>query len=194
MDQLAPEAPWEKLIGKNTYARMKAFGADSNDYRSKTIGLAPANPDELKYFSGYLHRTGAQMLQMRLSDEMTKEKSEREVLKKRQIKLNKLIRRKIKADEMDDDMVGIIMDKEWDTSLWTSEEIIAGCEALMMIFQVDEPVSDQKKAQAILMLEKLIFRHDVAVDYLKRSLDPLIARATSKKYRGGQSGAQLDIL
>lgn len=134
------------------------------------------------------------MLQMRLSEETKKADLERETNKKRKVKLNKIIRRKIKADEMDDDLVGIVMDKEWDTSLWTSQEIVAGCEALTMIFQVDEHVSDEKKAQAILMLEKLIFRHPEAAQFLKNSLDPLIAKAASKKYSGGQSAAQLDIL
>jgi hypothetical protein len=186
--------PWETIIGKSTFARMKAVGVDSREYRSNTIGLEPANVENLMYFSSYLHRTGAQMLRMQLSDERKKEAAEKDAMKKRQIKLNKIVRRRIKADDLDDELVGILMDKEWDTSLWATEDIIAGTEALMMIFQVDDQVSDAKKAQAILMLEKLVFRHETASEFVKRSLDPLIAKAASKKYRGGQSGAKLEIL
>lgn len=185
---------WEKLLGEDTLKRLKFFGSDSNEYRKSTIGLAPVNEQELKLFSKYLHKTGAQALRLRLSEEAKEEDQEMENLKKRKVKLNKIIRRKINSVEMDDDLVGIIMDKEWDTSFWSNQEIVAGCEAIIMIFQSNEVISDAKKAQAILMLEKLIFRHEAAANYVRISLDPLIARTTSKKYRRGQSAAQLDIL
>ena len=152
------------------------------------------NLDDRKYFSDYLHKTGAQMLQMRLSKDFMNDELEKEELKKKKMKLNKIIRRKINAVEMDDDLNGILMDKEWDTSLWSNKEIVAGCEALIMIFQTDEIISEEKKAQAILMLEKLIFRHDAASEFLQNSLDPLISKAASKKYKGGQSAACLNLL
>ena len=186
--------PWESLLGKSTFARLKNVGADSRDYRSSTIGLEPVNIENLMYFSSYLHRTGAQMLRMQLSEDRKKEQAEKDALKKRLIKLNRIVRKKIRAEDLDDELVGILMDKEWDTSMWTADDIIAGTEALMLIFMVDEGASEAKKAQAILMLEKLVFRHDVASNFVKRSLDPLIAKAASKKYRGGQSGAKLEIL
>ena len=187
---------WEKSLGGSTMDRMRGLGRETMNWRNETKGVAPPSQEALEQFSHYVHKTGAQMLQMRLSKEAKQEIAEREGIRVKKSRLNKIVRRKIKADEMDDNLVGIVMDKEWDTSQWSKQDILAGCEALMMIFQGDDEhgTSDEKKAQAILMLEKLTFRHEVAAEFLRDSLDPLIAKSSSKKYRGGQSAAQLDIL
>lgn len=187
---------WEKSLGKSTIDRMRGLGRETMDWRHDTKGAAQPSQEALEQFSYYVHKTGAQMLQMRLSNEAKQDIAERESVRIKKSRLNKIVRRKIKADEMDDNLVGIVMDKEWDTSQWSKQDILAGCEALMMIFQGDDEhgISDEKKAQAVLMLEKLTFRHEVAADFLRDSLDPLIARSSSKKYKGGQSAAQLDIL
>ena len=187
---------WEKFLGSSTIDRMKGLGRETMNWRYDTKGAAAPSKESLEQFSYYIHKTGGQMLQMKLSDETRQEIAERQGIRMKKSRLNKIVRKKIKADEMDDNLVGIVMDKEWDTSQWSKQDILAGCEALMMIFQGDDEhgISDEKKAQAILMLEKLTFRHEVAADFLRDSLDPLIARASSKKYKGGQSAAELDIL
>lgn len=152
---------WEKFLGESTIDRMRGLGRKTINWRHDTKGAAQPSQEALEQFSYYVHKTGAQMLQMRLSNETKQEIIERESIRAKKSHLNKIVRRKIKADEMDDNLVGIVMDKEWDTSLWSKEDILAGCEALMMIFQGDDEhgISDEKKHQAVLMLEKLTFRH-----------------------------------
>ena len=188
MDKLdkGNERPWEYLQGKDTVQRMRTIGKTSLSWRAGTEGVTPRNEESMAQFTNYVHKTGGQILQMRVAKGATDGEEDQKVFRDRKSKLNRIIRRKIKADEMDDNLVGIVMDKEWDTSMWTNQEIQAGCEALMMIFQMEERVSEEKKAQAILMLEKLTFRHEVASTYLEERLDPLIAKSASKKYRGGR--------
>jgi hypothetical protein len=98
---------------------------------------------------------------------------------------HKIIRKKVRVSEMDGGGLSVQIDQEWDTSFWSVEMIDAGCEALTLLFTSIEPVSEEKKARAVVLLEKLLFRHESAQMYIKRNMETLVGQCVTRSLRRG---------
>jgi hypothetical protein len=65
------------------------------------------------------------------------------------------------------------------------EQIDAGCEALTLLFASLDPVSDEKKARAVILLEKLLFRHESAQMYVRRNMETMVGQCVTRSLRRG---------
>lgn len=145
-------------------------------------------------FNAYIHQFGKELLEMKLR-ENREMKSDKINLKDARTKNARLLRKKIKVVEMDDGGLSVSLDQDWDTSNWTTEMIEAGCEALVLLFfNPENPISDEKKERAILMIEKLLYRHPQAEDYFRRGMESMVGKTVNRLLRNGKSACLLDLL
>ena len=188
-----PQARWTDISGDETTQRTQYLGHDSHEYR-KAVHIPPVNRDVQNRHNIFIHELGADVLKARLDEEKQME-MEREALRKKQTKVTKLLRRKIKVTDLEDGGVSITMDQEWDTSTWNDELIQAGCEALILIFYDSSgSSSDERKERAVQMLQKLLYRHTCAELYVRKNIEMMIGKAANKLIRGGKCGGLLDLL
>ena len=86
---------------------------------------------------------------------------------------------------MDQGGLSVQIDQEWDTSFWSSEMIDAGCEALTLLFCSVDKVPDEKKGRAVVLLGKLLFRHEAAQTYVKRNMETFVGQCVNRSLRRG---------
>lgn len=173
---------WEiQQLGATTVDRTVKIANVIKDYQT-TAKIIP-NIEGQQRHNKYIHEIGADALKMQHPKPKPAAKSN---------KSNKLFRKAIKVAEMDDGGMSISLDLEWDTSTWGSEEIEAGCEALISVFHSN--CSPARRNQASRMLVKLLERHTSAVNYLSRAIQPIIHKCASKRIRAGRSVAVLNLL
>ena len=195
------ERNWEKVLGPNTEKRTVKLGQENTLYRERAH-LPAVNIERQTKFNVYIHDIGAELLKSNLTEE--KENSlVRESLIKKQGKVAKLLRKKIKVTDFEDGGLSVSIDQEWDTSTWSEELIHAGCEALIMIFygidnengaNTNTTNSTERKERAVYMLQKLLYRHKEAETYLRRNIEKTIGKAVSKIIRNGKTYSILDLL
>ncbi len=173
--------PWELDRGDNVIDRTRKVAQVVREYRD-TIGLN-INQETQNSHNSYIHETGASMLKIQLPEVKVKRSNS---------KIQKIMKRAVKVSEMDDGGLTIALDLEWDTSSWGNDEIEAGCEALLSIFQAE--VNPVRRAQAVRMLSKLLERHKCAVNYMRQSIQPIIHKCVSQRVRVGRSVAALNLI
>lgn len=184
---------WESVNEDDVTNRTQFLGHDSHQYR-KAVNLPPVYKEIQNKHNIFIHQLGADVLKARL-DEGKQLQMEREALQKKQQKVTKLLRRKIRVVDLEDGGVSISIDQEWDTSTWNEELIQAGCEALILIFYDSSGTSsDERKERAVQMLQKLLFRHTSAELYVRKNIEMMIGKAANKSIRRGKCGGLLDLL
>lgn len=184
---------WRDIHGDEVAERTQFLGHDSSQYRIN-VNLPPVHRDLQNKHNVFIHELGADVLRAKLDEEKQME-MEREALLKKQTKVTKLLRRKIKVTDLEDGGVSISMDQEWDTSTWNEELIQAGCEALILIFyDANGTSSVERKERAVQMLQKLLYRHTSAELYVRKNIEMMIGKAANKSIRGGKCGGLLDLL
>lgn len=142
----------------------------------------------------YIHKLGMQLLQMKLRD-TEDTKADKEALKKRHSRVARLLRKKIKVLDLEDGGLSVSLDQDWDTTSWTKDMIEAACEALVTIFMTPDYSADpDRKDRAIVMLEKLLYRHPEAEAYLRSCMESMVKKSANRLLRNGTSGALLDLL
>eukprot|EP00981_Chlorochromonas_danica_P002856 scaffold564_cov172-Ochromonas_danica.AAC.1 len=120
---------------------------------------------------------------------------ERERALKKSSKVGTLLRKKVKVTDFADDGVAISIEQDWDTSSWNDNLVEAGCEALIYVFyDLYEVSSLERKNKALQMLQKLLNRHNAAELFLRKNLEMLIGKATSRLIRNGTSCGVLNLL
>lgn len=184
---------WDSINDDDVTNRTQFLGHDSHQYR-KNVNFPPVHKEIQNKHNIFIHQLGADVLKARL-DEEKQLQIEREALQKKQQKVTKLLRRKIRVTDLEDGGVSISMDQEWDTSTWSEELIQAGCEALILIFYDSSgSSSDERKERAVQMLQKLLYRHTSAEIYVRKNIEMMIGKAANKSIRGGKCGGLLDLL
>lgn len=187
------EKPWESSLGANVEQRVKLLGRDSLKYK-KDVKYASGDKVQEQRFIDYMHQTGAELLQLRLSDKKQLE-LERSEFRSKSHQAALLIRKKVKVQELEDGMLSVVMDQEWDTSGWSDEMIEAGCDALSQIFfDPDSNAGQEKKERAVFMIQKLVHRHKVAENFIRKNIEIMIGKSASRLIRNGKSGGLLDLL
>ena len=184
----------------DTLSRVHHLGADTHRWR-ESIGYPAAHGDNDKKFHEYIHRTGGQVMQtqyvepVKNTNNNVEENKDAIDIKLRNKRAGKILRRKIKVEDVEDGLVEILMDKEWDTTGWNESEIMAGCDYLVSLFEKDsDEVNHDKAERALMMLEKLVFRHVEAKEYMKINLDIMIGKAANRRIKGGKSESKLKVL
>ncbi len=87
------------------------------------------------------------------------------------------------------------IDQDWDTSNWTDEQICAGMEFLFYVFVDPKYAKDAVyKSNAVVMIDRLLTRHDCAGQLFEEKLESVVSRAISRFIRNGRSAAQMDLL
>jgi hypothetical protein len=115
-------------------------------------------------FNHYIHDIGGTLLATKV-DEDTEEVEKRARLIRKQTRLAKLLKKKVKVTDFEDGGLSVAIDREWDTSSWSDELILAGVDSLLLVFQVKnrgDESTPERKERALYMLEKLLTRHDIA--------------------------------
>lgn len=187
------EKPWERILGDDTIKRVEFTAQSATEYR-RNAHLPAVDSEIQALHNQYIHELGADFLRAKLAYNKEKE-LEKEKLIRKQAKVGKVLRRKIKVSDLEDGGVAITIDQEWDTSTWSKEQIEAGCEALVMVFYEDEKkTSLERKERAVQMLQKLLSRHTVAITYLRQSIEMIIGKSVSKLIIQGQTCAILNLL
>lgn len=193
IESMLAEKPWEQLMGETVIQRTQSRAVNAREFRL-SAHLPPVDSEIQSKFNEYIHKLGAQALQLQLSNEKELE-IERNKHKNKSMEVGRLLRRKIKVRELEEGMLSIVMDQEWDTSGWSQDMIIAGCEALILIFyDPDSSASLDRKERAVYMLQKLISRHDTAEKYVRRNIEMMIGQAANRLIKNGRSAGQLDLL
>ena len=142
----------------------------------------------------YIHKLGMQLLQMRLK-ESKDIKNEKQVLSQNTTRLARLLRKKINVHELDDGGLSVSLDQDWDTTSWPKDMIEAACEALIMIFMTpDYSAIEDRKDRAIVMIQKLLYRHREAEAYLRSWMESMVFKSANRLLRNGRSGCLLDLL
>ena len=194
---------WErKVLGSSPVHRLKRIGRDFVDFETeknlaKNLGVL-VDPDPLLQESKdiknrYFSQIGRNMLEMQLYEEQ-ENKEAAEWLKKA-AQANKLLRRKVKVSETEEGGSNLNIDQDWDTSSWQDEQICAGMDFLFYVF-VDPKYAGNAayKANAVVMIDRLLTRHDCANAMFEEKLEGVVARAISRFIKNGRSAAQLDLL
>lgn len=185
-----PPTDWEvKQLGDSTDKRLHKVAVDSIRYRSRA-GVVKNRASQAKH-DLYIHKTGMEMLELLPGE--TKEQAEvAAAIARKNARIGKVLKRRVRVSEMKDGGMSIAIDLEWDTTTWSTEEIQTGCDALVMSFE-QHPSMDRKR-QAIRMLSKLLERHSSAVDYLKRDVESIMNKCINRRLIAGKSAGALDLL
>ena len=183
---------WIKALGANTGDRTNNLGADVIQFR-KNVGLPQSVGEKQELFNKYMHDIGSTLLRSKV-DEDAEEKEAQDRLKRKQKQLATLLKKKVKVTDFDDGGLSIAIDREWDTSTWGDELVIAGVDALLLLFQIDDGSSKARKDRALYMLEKLLTRHTEAENHVRKKLEILIGKGTSSLIWRGRSKANLDLI
>ena len=100
----------------DTLSRVHHLGADTHRWR-ESIGYPAAHGDNDKKFHEYIHRTGGQVLQtqyvepVKNTNNNVEENKDAIDIKLRNKRAGKILRRKIKVEDVEDGLVEILMDK-----------------------------------------------------------------------------------
>lgn len=190
------ERPWEKYLGVDVLERTSNVGASARLFR-EIGGLS--YPDELhqKNWNRYISVTGAQMMQMRMSKQ--KEEEAAAVARRQKVlKLGHVLRNRVQVFETKDGNISIQLDRDWDTSDWSTEMLDAGLQCLLQIFfekSVDgSEDATLRKEKATHMVEKLLSRHTAVRDIMKVTVESMVSSATTRSLRQGRSAGVLDLL
>lgn len=175
-------------MGETTQDRTTLIAQDVRHYREVTN--LDSNQVTQKSHDKYIHTVGADMLKLQTTKSLLSTKEEK--LKKKLRGKPKVVPRKVKVDQLDEDGFTIALDLEWDTSTWGNSEIEAGTEALINVF--DAQVGPHRRQQAVRMLTKIMERHAVAEKTLQSNIGPIMHRAMSRRVRAGKSLAALNLL
>ena len=181
---------WElSQFGGTVEERLQHVAADSINFRGRS-GVKK-NEITQKIHDSYIHKVGMEMLEM-LPGETKEEAEEKAAMAKKAARIGKTLQRRVRVSEMKDGGMSIAIDLEWDTTTWSTEEIEAACDALVMAFE-QKPTTDRKK-QALRMLTKLLERHTSAVKYLKADVENIMNKTINRRLIRGRSGGKLDLL
>ena len=192
-DEAAKERPGEQVYGKDTLERVAAIGASARFFRDLG-GYTNPNPEQQEFFNRVLHQLGKNLMEQRISE--TRELEEQQLeLKRKKLKFGRIMRKNVEVFEDEDGGVSIALDRNWDTSNWSNEMIEAGCEFIILMFSDPLPTIDKhRKERLSLMMSKLLDRHEVAIEYVRRNIEALIAKAANRSIRGGKVAGILDLL
>lgn len=145
----------------------------------------------MEQWSKYIHKTGMEMLQLKPGT--TQEDIDaRQQQARRNLRLAKILQKRIRVSEMADGGMNIAIDVEWDTSMWSREELESGCDALVSTIEMRPP--PERKAQALRMFYKLLHRHKEVEEHLKKQIETLMNRAINRRLVNGKSNSYLDLL
>ena len=182
--------PWEiAQQGKTVVERTAAIAEDIRDFHALRKS-SPMTSESIFSHSQYIHEMGTQMLKIQqVNNDSPKAQ---EVNSGSKFK-HRLYRKRITVDEVEKTGKMIAMDLDWDTTSWTQEEIEAGCETLIMVFQKGDS-NDAYEEQALKMLEKLMHRHKFAVAFMRKNIETLLSKAVSRRLNRGRTGGVLPLL
>ena len=182
-----------KRLGKNVIERSTQVGRDTMDYL-ESINMSQSE-DKKRQFTGYMHNTGRQLMELQVYD-TGQEDARRALLLKQLARAGRILRKVVKVSENEAGQSSVDIDKDWNTSSWTQEMIEAGIDTLIYVFLDDEnPSNDSaRKQQALVMLEKLLKRHSEAVAYVKQKIEDFMTRALNSQIRKGVALARLDLI
>ena len=190
-DYQEKKAIW--ALEKDTITRVHHLGADARAWR-EFASQKPSGGHETEVFNKYIHMTGRQIMQTQMEEE-EEDKVADEDIHVRKKRAGRIVRKRVKASDMEDGLVEVLIDREWDTTGWNEDEINAGVEYLVLIFeQNNDDATPEKKERALMMLEKLIFRHKEAKEYMRMNLDVIIGKTANRRLKGGQSASKLDVM
>ena len=181
---------WEiQQLGDSVDKRLHKIASDSKAYRDRA-GVVK-NQQSQALHDRYIHKTGMEMLELLPGE--TKEQAEAAAaLARKNARIGKVLKRRVRVTEMKDGGMAIAIDLEWDTTTWSTEEIQVGCDALVLSFE-QHPSLDRKR-QAIRMLSKLLERHNSAVEHLKRDIESIMNKCINRRLINGKSAGALDLL
>jgi hypothetical protein len=181
---------WEvKQLGDTTEKRIHKVALDSISYRNRA--KQSKNHASQAKFDQYIHKTGMEMLEM-LPGETKEQADVASAIARKNARIGKVLRRRVRVSEMKDGGMSIAIDLEWDTTTWSTEEIQTGADALVLSFE-QHPSMDRKR-QAIRMISKLLERHQSAVDHLRKDIESVMNKCINRRLVHGKSAGSLDLL
>ena len=110
------EEAWLKTLGNTAWERTERLGGEVLQFR-KSVGLPPPNADKQASFNAYIHDIGGSLLATKVDDD-AEEANKRERLIRKQTRLAKLLKKKVKVTDFEDGGLSVAIDREWDTSSW----------------------------------------------------------------------------
>lgn len=184
----------EKRLRNDPHVKfVQGVGSDSRSYRD-LARLPPVVAENQKRHNVYVRQLGIDVLETMLSEAKANQ-LERERALKKQSKVGTLLRKRVKVTDFADGGIAIAIEQDWDTSTWNDNLVEAGCEALLYVFyDLHEVSSLEKKDRALQMLQKLLQRHAAAEVFLRKNLEMLIGKATSRLIRQGVSCGVTNLL
>jgi hypothetical protein len=171
----------------------------------------------MEQWSKYIHKTGMELLQLKPGTSQEDIDAQQQQAR-RNLRLAKLLQKRIRVSDMADGGMNIAIDVEWDTSMWSREELESGCDALISIIMdisvarcgsnasqdrtllssstlpATRNAGQERKSQALRMLSKLLHRHKEVEEHIKKQVDTLINRAINRRLVNGKSSSYLNLL
>lgn len=169
------------------------IGVDAHNYR-ELANLPSVVKEHQQRHNAYVQQLGIDVLSSMMSEAKEFEIERAKALQK-QSKVGTLLRKRVKVTDFADGGIAISIEQDWDTSTWNDNLVEAGCEGLLLVFyDLNEISSLDRKERALQMLQKLLSRHPAAEVFLRKNLEMIIGKATSRLIRNGVSCGVLNLL